>query len=129
MTIKRPVSVLALTMAVALVASPVPAKPAKEQTKSVDRAPTKIDSPNMATSVRDWHPELGAVATRAAPTTSCTCGKNNTKTATTAIAPGGKTVTQTVTNTGPTGQRGTRGKRSAKPLERAREVPLSSLRP
>ena len=112
MTFKRSVSMLAFLAALAVVASAAHAKPVKEQPKPAGGTPMKIDSPIMATSIRDWHPELGAATTRSAPTTSCTCGK---------------TVTQTASTTTPAGQRGNGGRRSAKPLERAQEVPLESI--
>jgi hypothetical protein len=117
MTIKRSFVELAVTLVVALIASTAHAEQVKTQTEPAGRGVIKVDSPNMATSVRDWHPELNAAATPSAPTTptiSCTCGK---------------TITQTATNTTPTGQSGNRGNRSGKPTERAQEVPLSSIRP
>ena len=117
MAFKRAVSMLAFLAALAVVVSAAHAKPVKEQPKPAGGTPMKIDSPIMATSIRDWHPELGAATTRSAPTTpttSCTCGK---------------TVTQTATATTPAGQCGNRENRSGKPTERAREVPLGSIRP
>ena len=117
MRIKRSFTVFAFPLAVALVASTAHAEQANKQTKPAGGTPMKIDSPNMATSIRDWHPELGAATTRSAPTTpttSCTCGK---------------TVTQTASTTTPAGQCGNREDRSGKPTERAREVPLGSIRP
>ena len=117
MRIKTSSTVFAFPRAVALVASTAHAEQAKKQTKPAGGTPMKIDSPNMATSIRDWHPEFGAAMTRTAPTTptmSCTCGK---------------AITQTATTTTPPGPGGNRGNRSAKPTERAREVPLDSIRP
>ena len=127
MAFKRAVSMLAFLAALAVVASAAHAKPVEEQPKPADRAPVNADSPNMATSVRDWHPELDATTTRSAPTaptTSCTCGKAIAQTATTRQT---ATATQTASTTTPAGQRGNGGRRSAKPLERAQEVPLESI--
>ena len=127
MAFKRSVSMLAFLAALAVVASAAHAKPVKEQPKPADRASMKVDSPNMATSIRDWHPELDAATTRSAPTTpttSCTCGKTVTQTATTRQT---TTTTQTASTTTPAEQSGNRGRRSAKPLGRAQEVPLESI--
>ena len=135
MTINRAYWVLALPLALALGASPAAAGQAKTQAKPADE-PTqlKVDSPNMATSISDWHTELGKAPARTAPALGCTCGQSKTQTATTdtpqaASAQSGRTATQIATNTAPSGQRGGRGKNSAKPTQRAQEVPLRSLRP
>jgi hypothetical protein len=127
MAFNRSVWMLAFLAALAVVASAAHAKPVKEQPKPADGAPMNVDSPIIATSVRDWHPELDAATTRSAPTTpttSCTCGKTVTQTATTRQT---ATSTQTASTTTPAGQRGNGGRRSAKPLERAQEVPLESI--
>jgi hypothetical protein len=131
MAIRRFPSVFALPLAVALVASTAHAEQARKQPKPAGGTPLKVDSPNMAMSIRDWHPELAAASPRTTATTTCNCpcGKNATQTATTTAAPGGKPIMQTATYSNPAGQRGNQGKRSGKPLERASEVPLSSLRP
>ena len=127
MTFKRSASMLAFLAALAVVSSAAHAKPVKDQPKPADKAPMMVDSPNMATSVRDWHPELDAATTRSAPTTpttNCTCGKTVTQTATTRQM---TTTTQTASTMTPAGQRGNRGRRTAKPLERAQEVLLESV--
>jgi hypothetical protein len=120
-------SVFALPLAVALVATTAHAEQAKKQPKPASIAPLKVDSPNMATSVRDWHPELNprtAQTTRTASAIGCTCGKS---TAQTATARQTATATQTATNMTAVGQRGNPMNRSGKRMERAREVPLASI--
>ena len=112
MTIRRSFAALVLGLATPLVASTGHA--------------ARVDSPTMAKSVRDWHPELFASAPRSAPTIGCTCGRTMTQTA---PAPVGRTVAQTATNAGPSDPRRYRGSRSGRRVERAQEIPLRSLRP
>jgi len=112
--LKRSFAVLGLSLAVALAATTAHAGQAKKQTTTPSKpAQVKVDSPNMARSISDWHTELGTAPQR---TTS------------TASAPSGRTVTQPATNVEPASQRGNRGKEPAKPSERAREIPLRSIK-
>jgi hypothetical protein len=112
MTIRRAYWVLALPLTLALATSPAAAGQAKTLAKPADKpAQLKVDSPNMATSISDWHAELGKAPAR------------------TASAQSGRTATQIATNTAPSDQRGNRGKNSARPTQRAQEVPIRSLRP
>ena len=122
MKIKRSLSVVALPLALALIASPASAKPPKQEPTTSKTGLGVQVSDNVATSVKDWHPELNAATQKAAPTTTtigCTCGKPNTQTA----------ATTTATNSYPAGQRVNRGKGSGTTGERAQEIPLSSIKP
>jgi hypothetical protein len=111
----------AFPLATVLAASSAQAQPAKPgQFIAV--------SPTMATSVHDWHPELNPATKQTAPSTptiGCTCGKSVTQTATSTAA---RTPTTRTAPAATAMQRAPQGKGSAKPSERAQEIPLASVR-
>jgi len=106
MTIHRSLLVFAFPLAIALAASTAHARPVKQDTTTAKPAtPAKTGiavqvSPNVATSVKDWHPELNGKTAATAHTTAAALNR----------------------------QPPHRGNRSEKPAERAQEVPLSSVK-
>jgi hypothetical protein len=114
MTNNRSVAMFALPLALALASSTAHAKGAKEKATPTGKpAQIKVDSPTMATSISDWHTELGGAKGKTSPS----------KTTQTATA-----VRQTAPATAQSTQRSTQVSASGKPAERARGVPLTSVK-
>jgi hypothetical protein len=119
MSVKRLVSVLVFPLALAVAASPASAE-SSAQTKPPTPVPVKVDSPNMVKSIRDWHPELNPQAAR--PTEASkgpACDKTNAQPT---------AATQSAANGLQTAQRPPQVSASGKPAERAREIPLDSVK-
>jgi hypothetical protein len=132
MTIKRSVSMFALPLALALVSPIAHAKDAKEQAAPAARpAQIKVDSPTMATSISDWHAELGNSKAKTSPTAGgigCTCGKTTTQATTTKHTPIENQATTTTASKTQTAQRPPQISASGRPAQRAQEVPLTSVK-